>query len=172
MSRLPAPPAEVPVESSVHTLAPRFREAVGRVCADLTAWGYAPRVFETLRTDARQRFLFGFGRTYDDGRGVVTQSATAIDTWHGYGLAVDIICARRLWNAPRDFWEVLGCSARRHGLVWGGDWNGDWSSTDERFVDRPHIQWGAPARRSPSARAAEMLRTGGMAAVWAEVDAA
>jgi hypothetical protein len=172
MAPLPAPPAEVPVESSLQALAPRFREALGRVCADLTAWGYAPRVFETLRTDARQRFLFDFGRSYDDGRGVVTQSATAVDTWHGYGLAADIICARRLWDAPEDFWQVLGCSARRHGLVWGGDWNSNWSSADERFVDRPHIQWGAPARRSPSARAAELLRTGGMAAVWAEVDAA
>lgn len=172
MTRLPAPPAEVPVESSLHVLAPRFREAVQRVCADLVAWGYTPRVFETLRSDARQQFLHGFGRAYDDGRGVVTHSRTADDTWHGFGLAVDIICARQLWNAPRDFWEVLGTSARRHGLVWGADWNGNWSSADERFVDRPHIQWGAPMRRSPSARAVELRRQGGNPAVWAEVGAA
>lgn len=169
---LPRPPAEVPVESSVHLLAPRFREAVGRVVADLRAWTYNPLVFETLRSDARQSFLYGFGRDYDDGRGVVTQSRTAVDTWHGYGLAVDIICADRKWGAPEDFWQVLGVSARRHGLVWGADWNGNWSSGDERFIDRPHIQWGAPMRRSPSPNAAELLRTRGMQAVWAEVGAA
>ncbi len=160
------------MEASLVHLAPRFREAVGRVCADLTAWGYSPRVFETLRTDARQQFLYGFGRYYDDGRGVVTHSRTADETWHGFGLAADIICAKRLWNAPRDFWEVLGTSARRHSLVWGADWNSDWSSNDERFTDRPHIQWGAPMRRSPSVRAVELRRTGGLAAVWAEVGAA
>ena len=111
----------------------------------------AARVFETLRTDDRQRFLYGFGREYDDGRGVVTNSRTAMDTWHGFGLAVDIVDRAKLWNAPDDFWWVLGTSARRHGLVWGADWNGNWSSADERFMDRPHIQWGNGMRRRPSA---------------------
>lgn len=171
-TRLPKPPAEVPVERSLVLVAPKLREAVERVCADLRAWDYTPLIAETLRTTARQSFLYGFGRDYDDGRGVVTHSATADETWHGYGLAVDIVCARQLWNAPRDFWEVLGTSARRHGLVWGGDWNANWSSTDERFVDRPHIQWGAPMRRSPSPRAAEIARTQGREAVWREVGAA
>lgn len=169
---LPKPPAEVPVEASLIHLAPRFREKVDLVCTDMVAWGYDPRVFETLRTDARQSFLHGFGRLYDDGRGIVTHSRTADETWHGFGLAVDIICARRLWSAPPDFWYVLGTSARRHDLVWGADWNSDWSSADERFLDRPHIQWGAPMRRSPSARAVELRRTGGLSAVWAEVGAA
>lgn len=169
---LPKPPVEVPVNADLQTLAPTFRACVGLVCADMVAWGYTPRVFETLRTDDRQRFLYGFGREYDDGRGVVTNSRTAMDTWHGFGLAVDIVDRAKLWNAPDDFWWVLGTSARRHGLVWGADWNGNWSSADERFMDRPHIQWGNGMRRRPSALAVELLRTRGLAAVWAEVGAA
>lgn len=169
---LPKPPREVPVTSTTTLLAPRFRAAVQRVLDDMIAWGYTPMVFETHRTDERQAFLYGFGRDYDDGRGIVTHSATADDTWHGYGLAADIVDSMKLWGAPADFWHVLGCSARRHGLVWGGDWNGDWSSADERFVDRPHIQWGAPMRRSPSARAIQLRNTQGASAVWKEVGAA
>jgi hypothetical protein len=54
--------------------------------------------------------------------------------------------------------------------VWGGDWNTDWSISDEKFRDRPHIQWGA-MRRSPSAKAAEIRDKGGLVAVWATVAA-
>jgi hypothetical protein len=167
---LPLPPGEVPVQSDTAVLAPRFRDAVARVVDDMRAWGYTPLVFEALRTNERQAFLHGFGRDYDDGRGIVTHSQTADDTWHGYGLAVDIVCSRRRWSAAPDFWHVLGTSARRHGLVWGGDWNGDWSITDEKFMDRPHIQWGA-MRRSPSARAVELRKQGGLVAVWSTVSA-
>lgn len=168
---LPAPPIEVPVIASTSSLAPRFLASVNGVLSDMQAWGYDPMVFETLRTDARQRFLYGFGRTYDDGRGVVTHSQSASETWHGFGLAVDIICRKDRWNAPRDFWEVLGCSSRRRGLVWGGDWNGDWNSGDERFVDRPHIQWGSGMRRSPSANASMLAAAGGLPNVWRTVGA-
>ena len=112
MSKLPAAPAEVPVQSDTSLLAPFFREAVERVVADMKAWGYTPQIFETMRTNERQAFLYGFGRTYDDGRGVVTHSQSADDTWHGYGLAVDIICARRKWDVGPHFWNVLGTSAR------------------------------------------------------------
>ena len=168
---LPRPPAEIPVDRDLTKLAPAFALSVGRVCADMTAWGYDPLVFEANRTDVRQRFLHGFGRQYDDGRGIVTHSQTALDTWHGFGLAVDIVSRAYLWNADRWFWDTLGLSARRHGLVWGADWNSNGRSDDERFVDRPHIQWGAPMRRSPSSRAAALLQSGGMPAVWREVAA-
>ena len=59
MSKLPAAPAEVPVQSDLSVLAPFFREAVERVVADMKAWGYTPQVFETMRTNERQAFLYG-----------------------------------------------------------------------------------------------------------------
>ena len=120
-------------------------------------------LYETLRTDPRQQWLFGFGRRYSDGRGIVTNSEDADETWHGFGLAVDIVHARRYWLAPEEFWASLGSAARRHGLVWGGDW--------PSFPDRPHLQWGGRMRRSPSPRAARLRESGGLPAVWAEVGA-
>ena len=171
-TRLPKPPAEVPVQRSLDGLAPKFRAAIERVLEQMRDNGHDPFVFETLRTEARQSFIFGFGREYDDGRGIVTHSESAIDTWHGYGLAVDIICRRTLWGASRQFWLSLGAACASEGLVWGADWNGNGRTDDERFVDRPHVQWGNGMRRSPSSRAVALQQQGGNAAVWAAVGAA
>jgi peptidoglycan L-alanyl-D-glutamate endopeptidase CwlK len=172
MTRLPAPPAEVPVERSVQGLAPQFRAAVDRVLDRMRADGHDPMVFETLRSDDRQQFIYGFGRDYDDGRGIVTHSESAADTWHGYGLAVDIVCRRTLWGASKQFWIALGVACRHEGLVWGADWNNNGRTDDERFVDRPHVQWGNGMRRSPSSRAQQLMASGGYHAVWQVVGAA
>lgn len=164
-------PAEVPAVRDLAVLAPKFRAALERVLADLRGLGMDPLVIETLRTHDRQRFLYGFGRDYDDGRGTVTYSADADETWHGFGLAADVISQADRWNAPLAFWEALGRSADRHGLLWGADWDGDGDWRDERFTDFPHLQWGPPMRRSPSPRAGRLLALGGPPAVWREVGA-
>lgn len=162
-AKLPAPPAPVAVERSPALLAPRFGMRLAGVLRDLEGQGHTPCIVETMRTDARQAYLYGFGRLYDDGRGIVTHSLDADETWHGFGLAADVVCGIRWWDAPDDFWDALGASARAHGLAWGGDWL--------RFRDRPHLQFGAPMRRSPSPRAARLRLTGGLPAVWREVGA-
>lgn len=164
---LPLPPREVPVDRRVDILAPKLQAALARVLAEVPD----ALAFETLRSNERQAFLHGFGRQYDDGRGVVTHSATALDTWHHYGLAVDIIHKTKLWGASDKWWRTLGRIGRSHGLLWGADWNNNGRSDDERFVDRPHFQWGAPMRRSPSPSAARLLAEGGYVAVWREVGA-
>jgi len=151
-------PVAVAVNRRLDVLAPAFRRKIEAV---LEAVPYA-MVAETLRSDARQRFLFGFGRDYDDGRGIVTHSETALDTWHHYGLAADIIHRVKGWEAPMQWWQQLGAAAKAQGLVWGGDWT---------FRDYPHLQWGAPMRRSPSPSAATLLAGGGVQAVWKAVKA-
>lgn len=164
-------PREVAPVRDMAVLAPKFRSAIERVMATMEGLGFTPMVVETLRTDERQRFLYGFGRDYDDGRGVVTFSSDADETWHSYGLAADLVCRQALWNAPTAFWDALGRACARERLRWGGDWDMDGDSGDERFLDRPHIQWGPPMRRSPSPRAARLLERGGPPAVWREVGA-
>lgn len=164
-------PAEVRPVRDLAVLAPRFRSALERVLATMRGLGFEPVVVETLRTGERQRYIYGFGRTYDDGRGIVTHSADWDETWHGYGLAADVVCAKSFWAAPDEFWSALGRACARERLTWGGDWNGDGDSRDEKFVDRPHIQWGPPMRRSPSPRAARLVADGGPPAVWREVGA-
>lgn len=164
---LPPAPAEVraPVNASLDGLAPQFRAALVAMCDAVEAAGHArPRIFETLRTAERQRYIYGYGRTWDDGRGVVTNSRTHLTTWHGFGLAADVIHPTLHWNAPAAWWTAVGEAARAAGLEWGGDW--------ASFPDRPHVQWGK-CRRSPSDRARSLLAGPvGVAAVWREVGAA
>lgn len=172
--RLPKPPREVPACRDMSGYPPIVRRAIDRVLASMRAAGWDPAVAETHRTDARQAYLHGFGRLYDDGRGIVTYSRTAEDTYHGYWLAVDIFSASRGWDAPREFWRDLGAAYREEGLLWGNDWDNDGipveDDKDERFSDRPHGQW--PHLRKPSERAKRLRRAGLLSEVWKMAGAA
>lgn len=165
---VPPEPARV---AALDVLAPAMQRAVARVLDDVeAATGARPRVFETVRTDERQRFLYGFGRAYDDGRGRVTGVATARGGWHFYGLAVDCIHPTRAWDAPRAWWLALGGAYARHGLRWGADWNANGRTDDETFLDFPHGQWGR-CKVSPSALSRTLHAAGGNPAVWRAVRA-
>lgn len=170
MTTLPLPPKEVPVCRDMDELAPAFKRKVEELLRNMAARGYHCLVVETLRTQERQRFLYGFGREYDDGRGVVTHSRDADESWHGFGLAVDIVHADHYWNAGPAFWRALEVEAERLGLTSGADWDRN-DATQSRFKDLPHVQWGPPMRRSPSPRAARLRDQGGLSAVWLEVGA-
>lgn len=164
------PPKEIPVCRDLSVLAPGFRAKVEQLLRNMAARGLPCLVVETLRTDERQRFLFGFGREYDDGRGVVTHSRDVDETWHGFGLAVDIVHAEHYWNAGPAFWRALEEEAEKLGLTSGADWDRN-DATRSAFKDLPHVQFGPPMRRSPSPRAARLREQGGLPAVWLEVGA-
>lgn len=157
MPKLPLPPTEPARVSSLAGCMPEFAAAVGKVTAGMRDRGFSVMVFESLRTDERQTWLYGFGREYDDGRGPVTKAPTAVNGWHRYGLACDIVEADNSpWVAPQAFWQSLGELAEANGLTWGGRW---------KVVDLPHIQWGkCPA--SPTAQDIALLRAAGPTAVW------
>lgn len=157
-------PREVPPRKEVSLLAPKFAAAVERMLLQMKLNGFDPVIAESLRTNERQAYLYGFGRDYDDGRGIVTNSATADTTWHGYGLAVDVVSKSKLWDASEAFWTALGATARQCGLAWGGDW--------PSFPDKPHVQWGAPMRRSPSPLAKQIVEEHGLEGLWRVVGAA
>jgi hypothetical protein len=163
-------PLEPPRISALTGLAPRFAGLLTRLAERMADQGKPVDIYETLRTDARQQFLWGFGRDYDDGRGVVTHSRDADETWHFFGLAADIIHPTFAWAAPVSFWSALRETAEALGLRSGSDWDMN-NLTPEHFADAPHVQWGPPMRRSPSPRAARLLAKGGLRAVWAEVGA-
>lgn len=156
-------PPEPPRIDALDQCAPEFAILVRDVVADMNDAGFDAVVYETIRTDEREEWLHGFGREYDDGRGIVTHATSALTSWHGYGLAADLISRSQEWNAPQSFWTLLGIVAIKRGLVWGGSW---------RMADLPHIQFGAPMRAAPSDRARELFAAGGMQAVWNEVGAA
>lgn len=163
MSRLPQPPTPAPPRQNTMTgLAPGFLVKLRATLAQMHFLGFDATPFETLRTDERQTYLYGFGRWYDDGRGIVTHSQDADETWHHFGLACDVVSATQGWNAPSQFWSQLGQCAIRCGLAWGGQWH---------RPDLPHVQFGSPMRPSPSPRAARLFAAGGFEAVWTAVGA-
>lgn len=172
MSALPHPPAEPPVIRDTHDLAPKFREALTKVLFRLGTKGWHPVLLETIRTDARQRWLYGMGRDYDDGRGVVTQADTAMHGWHFFGLAADVAEAHHAdGSAPARFYTDLHAACVEFGLTSGADWNRN-GIADEHHPDRPHVQWYCEGMHvSPSDHAAELHAQGGNPAVWAVLHA-
>lgn len=167
MAKLPKPPAEVPLCRDVSVLAPKFRAAlIDRVFPKMVAKGWQPIVLETQRSDERARFLYGFGRDYDDGRGIVTNVPTATKGWHFYCLAADVGDQRYPDGAPEKFYHDLGEVAEDAGLTSGSDWNRN-DIADEHFCDEPHVQWWIPGMHvSPTAKAADLYASGGLRAVW------
>ncbi len=173
MARLPLPPQPEPRRiSSLEPCAPRFRQKVERVLERMRLKGHSCLVFESVRTNERQAWLYGFGRTWEDAkpRGRVTNAPTAEDGLHFYGLAVDIVEDDATpWVAPNGFWFDLREAAEAEGLRSGQEWK-----------DSPHVQWksvlAGDGRRyfrgaSPTAALKELRRTGGEEAVWRAVGA-
>lgn len=150
----------VPVNRDLTLLAPGMRRAVEAVVAEMQGAGWDPWVFECNRTAERQAWIYAQGRTRP-GK-VVTKAASHLQSWHGHGLAVDIIDRQKHWDATPGFWSALGAACRRHGLTWGGDW--------ASFPDRPHCQWG---ECPPGPRAEDRMRTAdnGMLMTWARYGA-
>ena len=152
-------PPEPHRQNALDLCAPKFAKAVMATLHDLQEYGFDPHCYETLRTPERQAWLAGFGRDYDDGRGIVTHAMDVFSTWHGFGLAVDIISLEHEWNPPAPFWIALGAHAAYHGLVWGGEW---------KMKDLPHVQ-PSNLHEAPTDRGRQLYADGGLAAVWREV---
>lgn len=163
MSKLPPPPPEVPASSDLLQLAPVFSAKVFAILNAMQRRGLDPIVCEAFRSDERATFLAGFGRDYDDGRGIVTNALDAKHTWHRYGLAVDIISKKKQWDAPSEFWNALGVAARAEGMTWGGDWH---------HKDLPHVQWHCERMPvSPTDLDWALLQSRGFEGVWREYEA-
>ncbi len=91
--------------------------------------GKTVRVTSGLRTYAEQDELYAKGRTAPGGK---VTNARGGQSYHNFGLAIDIVeidGRQANWNGP---WEEFGRIGRSLGWEWGGDWSG--------FVDKPHFQ--------------------------------
>ena len=164
----------VPANTNLADLAPVVRVRVELVFAGMAAAGLAAIQFDTLRSDDRQAFLFGKGRTEaevtavgldpswawpDSPDGRVTKAAHGNTSWHRYGVACDIVeNDKSPWSAAQTFWNTLGTLARANYLTWGGDW---------RMLDLPHTQ-ARELPTSPRLADRELLASAGVAAVWAK----
>lgn len=169
------PPEPAAIDDSGE-LCPAFRVKSDRVLDGLERLGWRPIYRETVRSDARAIWLYGFGRDYDDDRGIVTNASDSSRTWHSerFCLAADIVDERYGDNAPAQFWLDLYTLAMLQGLTSGQDWHRTGhQNPDPAKRDNPHVQWWIPGMKvSPSAHALELFEAGGKGAVWVELQAA
>lgn len=147
--------------NSLALLAPRFRAAVEKSLRECHAAGLDAVVFEGYRSAELQEIYYARGRTVKPPYRTVTNARSNLYSWHGYGLAVDVIHRTMYWNPPTSFWAGIAEIFKANGCDWGGDWT---------RADLPHFQWGT-LRVSPSNRARQLLASGGVEAVWIEVGA-
>jgi peptidoglycan L-alanyl-D-glutamate endopeptidase CwlK len=126
------------------------------------------RVFETIRTNKRQQHIYGFGRDYDEVHPPRkrTNAYDASFSWHGYGLAVDVIHPTLRWNATQAWWEQLAKDYEAVGLRAGRRF--------KRLPDSPHAQWfcGGLCPVSPTPQDRADHRAGRIQDVWNRYKAA
>ena len=99
-------------------LNPVFRPKVQAVLADLESHGLRPYIATGYRSRAEQ------AKKKADGFSKVSFGLHNCTTKTGKpdSLAVDIVDADLLWNAPRSFWLKLISASEAHGLESGGFW--------------------------------------------------
>lgn len=158
---IPPEPARI---ATLDGIAPAVAAAARRTLVDMAANGKPAVLAETLRTAARQAWLYGFGRLYDDGRGIVTNVDDPFTGWHPLGLAVDFWSATDEWHPGSDFWQLLYTVGARYGLRAG-------IHIRPGGGDAPHMQWQG-CRVSPTWRSRALYKVGGLPAVWRAVGAA
>lgn len=134
-------------------LAPAVQRALAGALNECARNGLDAYVYEGIRDQATQTEYYRRG---------ASKAKRAESSWHFYGLAVDVISKKRGWSVTRLWRRSVTDIFKKHGFDWGGDW--------KTFVDEPHYQWGT-LRASPSPRARQLYRAGGLEAVWREVGA-
>jgi peptidoglycan L-alanyl-D-glutamate endopeptidase CwlK len=149
------------VSRDVTLLAPQFRDAVQRAINECKEKGLDAFVFEAFRSDELQRLYYARGRTIIPPPKPVTRARTNLESWHGYGLAVDVIHRTQFWSAPESWFADVAKVFAKHECKWGGNWS---------FPDFPHFQWGR-CKPSPSQAAMVLARSEGIEAVWRVVGA-
>jgi hypothetical protein len=143
-------------------LAPLFRQAVQAALDECKSKGLSAIVYEGYRSNELQQIYYARGRTNPPPpASTVTNAPTNLYSWHGYGLAVDVVHETLGWDAGDAWIRKVADVFKTHACKWGGDWID---------ADPPHFQWGK-CRPSPSDVARELLRAQGVEAVWAAVGA-
>ncbi len=168
-------------------LAPNFRAIVEVSITDCRAAGLDAMVWEAYRSNELQMLYYLRGRPPSrEYPAPVTNAKSNLYSWHGYGLAVDVISQKYKWfgldpkirrTVSPDVAKTMQIQLDREGQAWfravadifkknGCDWGGDWTKPD-----LPHQQFGR-LRPSPSDMARQLLRDRGLNYLWRYVGAA
>ena len=116
-----------------------LRDIYAEICQRLTGRAQC-RFVEVLRSEARQAELYAQGRSKP---GKIVTNAKPGQSWHQYGLALDICLIingkEASWDTITDFdhdsiadWMEVVRVFKEHGWEWAGDW--------KKFREAPHFQ--------------------------------
>lgn len=155
--------SELMVNRDLSRLAPAFSKAVADALAECQAQGLDAFVYEGYRSQALAAMYYQRGRSVKPPDRPVTNAPTNLHSWHGFGLAVDVVHRTKFWSPPQGeaWFRWVAAIFKKHGCAWGGDW---------KMADLPHFQWSlCPA--SPSDVARQLINSQGMQAVWAHFGA-
>jgi hypothetical protein len=147
-------------------LHPYFRAKVEALVEGCRRRGVAVALFEGYRSPVRQAALYAQGRTAP---GDKVTNAAALDSWHQYGLAGDMVVDGDAvkpgyqwdWGNKKGEYEVMGAVARELGLEWAGSWR--------RFPEKPHVQITFGLTLNEAKEMWSYYRN--LKGVWAELDA-
>jgi peptidoglycan L-alanyl-D-glutamate endopeptidase CwlK len=155
--------AQAQVNRNLNDLAPKFAAAVRQAIEQCKAHGYPAMVYEGYRSAELQALYYARGRTIIPPTRTVTNAPTQYFSWHGYGLAVDVVHETKYWEPPggEAWFRAVAKIFKQNNCSWGGDWT---------KPDTPHFQW-YKCKASPSQQARDLIKTGGLAAVWKAVGA-
>lgn len=149
------------VHDDLGELAPLFRAAVERAIEQCNTQGLDAYVYEAYRSQELAAEYYARGRTKRPPLRVVTNAPTNLHSWHGFGLAVDVISRSKRWGAGEAWFRKVADVFKANECKWGGDW---------KSPDMPHFQW-HKCKASPSMEARSLLTTNGVIAVWQAVGA-
>jgi len=157
--------SELMVSRDLGKLAPLFAARVRAAIEECNAPENDLRamVYEAYRSQALQAMYYKRGRTVIPPQRPVTNAPTNMQSWHGYGLAVDVVHREKFWSPPggEQWFRDVAKIFKKHDCSWGGDWT---------HADPPHFQWGR-CTASPSEEARRLCESQGMQAVWAKLAA-
>ena len=98
--------------SDINSLVPYIKTRVESILKELKELGFDPIIYEARRSDSRQKWLYGIGRTHSKKRKPVTWT---LNSKHIVGKAVDIISKSKGWDYPK-FFKALRIIARKHDM--------------------------------------------------------
>ncbi len=79
------------VSNDLSLLAPKFAAAVMQALNECRAAGLDAIVYEAMRSQELQALYYARGRTIIPPHKTVTNAPSNLFSWHGYGLAVDVV---------------------------------------------------------------------------------
>jgi len=128
-------------EDFINTLHPAIRDKVRELLRRWKSEGYEVKITSGYRSFNEQQKIYDKGRTVKSDTGVTSQKPLGSivtnskpgDSFHNYGLAIDVIPIVNGKHTYNFDFKKLSYAAKLLGFKWGGDF--------KRIKDNPHFEY-------------------------------